>query len=91
MTLKQARPTIIGSIYRPPDASYLDSITDLENLLNTADIPNHADMVLLGDMNIDLPSNNAASKNLNKFLKSLSLDQVITKPTRITKPEYYNN
>ena len=84
LNLKQARPTVIGAIYRPPDASYINSIDDWEKHMNSLNFPNNADLVLLGDINIDLLENNSASKCLNKFLKSNCLEQVINKPTRIT-------
>ena len=84
LSLKQARPTIIGAIYRPPSASYVDSIDELESHIDSLDLPINADLVILGDVNIDLLQNNAATKYLNKFLKSQSLEQVITRPTRIT-------
>ncbi len=83
LNLKQARKTVIGSIYRAPDGNVVDGIHELEKCLEK--IANPAlDMVILGDMNIDLIKNNAQTKTLNNFFKKSMLEQVITGATRVT-------
>ena len=48
---------------------------------------NYDDVVLLGDVNIDMLDLDCASTKyfIENFIEPLSLHQVITKPTRITK------
>ena len=51
LSLKLARPTIIGCLYRPPDASYNNSILDIENMLDVCGFVVNDDMVILGQFN----------------------------------------
>ncbi len=84
LKLTKARPVFICNTYRPPDASVQDSLYDLESHRLRLDIPHNADVLYMGDINIDFASNSLDKRKLIHFLKSHGLEQVITDFTRIT-------
>ena len=75
---------LIGFIYRPPNcnANWFDTFGEnLEKLYHE-----DKDVILMGDMNIDLLSGTPSSNvtKLLHMLESVHLTQVITEPTRVT-------
>ena len=84
LSLKLARPTIIGCIYRPQDASHKDSIFEIENMLDECGSSINDDLVILGDVNIDLNKTPPSSTALKSFLHRHNLSQLIDRPTRVT-------
>ncbi len=85
LSLKCARPTYICCLYRPPDGSSKNFVEKLENQMETI-IDNPAnDLIIMGDVNIDMNKWDNNSRTLHNFTIKHSLTQIITKPTRITE------
>nr|CAI5823660.1 unnamed protein product [Callosobruchus analis] len=71
----------IGIFYRPPQGSVTESISMFDDMLALI-LPEYNDIVLTGDINIDLlKTNNAVSQCFDAY----GLTQVITDPTRVTE------
>ncbi len=84
LKLTNAHDTYICNMYRPPDGNISDASETLEHQLINLDIPLNADVLFLGDVNIDLLKRNAGKSKLMDFLKSHNYSQLIDKPTRNT-------
>ena len=84
VNLKQSRPIYIACIYQPPDAATDASIRDLENMFLDIEIPSNADIICIGDFNIDDSKLNADKHKLHQFMRNHNMGQVITQLTRIT-------
>lgn len=76
------RQIAVGVIYKPPHASHLElqSVSDILRHFR----PLFDDIVLLGDININMLQRNVASNYINSLLHELNLTQLIQTPTRIT-------
>ena len=82
--LTKARPIYLCSIYRAPDASVQDSLNDIQSHMELLSIPVNADLLMLGDVNIDYSIASPSKRRLDLFLRTHGLQQLITAPTRIT-------
>ena len=81
---KKLKSLLVCVVYRPPD----NPITSLEgDLLQkyTQALSLNKDIVLLGDLNCDLLSDNPKSKALRSFCAAANATQLIKDPTRVTK------
>ena len=78
------RKIVVGVLYKAPKIPYTIFARSLENFIKI--YTDYDDVVLLGDVNIDMlePDSAATKYFLDNFLEPLSLKQLITKPTRIT-------
>ena len=80
------RRIIIGTVYRPPSGSAEDAVNCIDN--NLTDLENSnptADILIMGDFNIDYKKTTLPScKLLKEFERSHQLKQYIKHPTRIT-------
>ena len=85
MNLKLAKPTLIGCVYHVPDSRYNDSLNELDLILSQLDDVPRTDLVILGDVNINLNTNNAQTNALNALLKRQNLKQLITGPTHVSE------
>ncbi len=77
------RPTYIASVYRPPDGNLISALNLIESKVIDIHSDNPGDIVLLGDMNVDLL--NQWDPKMQKYLaviKSLNLTQIIKTATR---------
>ena len=82
---KPNKTILIGNIYRPPQGSATDCIDLLENILTNI-IAYKIEVILMGDLNLDLLDNNIKSaKYLLSTLKQLGLRQLIKEPTRYSQ------
>ena len=81
----KTKKMFICCIYRAPNNPPDNYLTELNNVI--AKLPNNSEFILLGDFNVDLSNNSRSSPKqlLNNFSRKLHLDQLITKPTRITE------
>ena len=74
---------LLRTVYRPPDApiSFLEDLTKtvVESLLQGVTI------VLLGDLNSDVPGNRPDGRALNDFCLCFNLAQMVKSPTRVTE------
>ena len=72
----------VGIIYRKPnaEASYFDGLE--ENIDKVYSISNN--VLVLGDFNSNMSTNNVLSKRINDFCIGTSMTQLIKEPTRIT-------
>ena len=76
-------PFIVGTIYRPPNAS-VHSFAVIEELVKLIDDENK-EFYLLGDLNANmLDISNNATKNLVSIMEQYQLTQTISVPTRMT-------
>lgn len=77
------------SAYRPGDQNIDEFIFDLENGLKDIDM-DKSEVILMGDWNVDhSKKKNHLSRKLDDFSMRYSLDQIVSKPTRVT--EYSNS
>ena len=84
LSLKDTRPTYISNIYRPPSGSLETAIEILDRQINDLNSDRVADIVFLGDLNVDLSSNNSNAKKYKRFFETNLLTQLIKTPTRVT-------
>ena len=84
LLLKDTRPTFVANVYRPPDGDIDLAIESLNDQL--ADIMglNTADIIIFGDLNIDMNKRSAKLSKYKSFLNSNLLHQIVKQPTRIT-------
>ena len=85
-TVKENCRLLIISIYRPPSANDILFIDKLSELLCMISGNGYDEIILCGDVNLDILNydNNGNKLNLLNSLTSQSLIPIITKPSRIT-------
>ncbi|XP_028518360.1 uncharacterized protein LOC114576263, partial [Exaiptasia diaphana] len=83
----KCKPTLICCAYRAPDVNAKDFISSLSNSMSSIDL-DKSDVVLLGDLNVNLLKNSKGCKKdkqeLLKFSRTYDFKQLIKEPTRIT-------
>ena len=67
-----------------PDGNVARALEVIEDDLCSVMGNDNPDIVLLGDFNIDVSKQNAASRKLSLFTTNNSLKQIITTSTRVT-------
>lgn len=77
-----ARKMVIINIYRPPKGNLLSAIDHIKNLVGEIDNSGKLDIVILGDLNVDLLQKNPNSKAIADMLDDMGLKQIIKLPTR---------
>ncbi|VEN64491.1 unnamed protein product [Callosobruchus maculatus] len=70
-----------GILYRPPASSITDALDALNNSLSNI-IPISDEVVIMGDLNIDLCKINNYTDLFNSTLEAFDLNQVVIEPTR---------
>ena len=83
--MMKKRPILLLSLYRPPNQSPTDSISDMKKLISSLDNKNK-DLVICSDYNLDLLKMSDHSKTMEfvELLSTYNLYPTITKPTRLT-------
>ena len=85
LTHRKSKPFVIMAWYRPPDTniSVFDSVN---SVLEKVECENK-DVLLIGDVNCDLLTNNPScyTKKMNEVSESFQMKQVIKEATRITE------
>ena len=84
LRLKRSRPTYMCFFYRPPSGNASDALLNLEQQYDKIVAHPGADVIFMGDMNIDYSLHNLNFRKLHAFLKHHHLDQLVDKPTRVT-------
>ena len=84
MKLPNSRPTVICSIYRPPDATVEEGLAELQNQFDSLEISHRSDIIFLGDLNVELIKPSTNKTRLTNSMKNRKLDQLINKATRVT-------
>ena len=84
MSLKDTRPTYIGNLYRPPDGNVDAAIEYLNGIMHTIYSGRNLDVLLLGDLNIDLLKRGGSVNKYKRFLNGNLLNQLVLDPTRIS-------
>nr|CAH7746601.1 unnamed protein product [Callosobruchus chinensis] len=74
---------VCGIVYRPPGHLANDSLECLERSLICM-LSRSKEIVLMGDLNVDLMTHNSKSQQLEDMFHSFNLSQLVTKPTRVT-------
>ena len=69
----------IFSVYRPPDANFIENLNNAISI-----IQENAEMILLGDFNVDYKRRSTAKSRLQTLARTFSFEQLITSATRIT-------
>ena len=83
--VKANPPFLLGTIYRPDYSDMMkskDGETKLEINIQQASEKNQ-NIIVMGDLNIDMASKNKNKTSLNHIFKSYNLKQLIRKPTRV--------
>ena len=73
----------ICSVYKPPNFNIENFIEKLEN--DISKIQEKAEVMLLGDLNVDYNQRSTAKSRLQTFVRTFSFEQLITSATRITQ------
>ncbi len=84
LSLPNTRPTLINAFYRPPDGNVNNFLNSLREQLSVYVQNPASDILMFGDANIDLEKANHNQKLLKNFLIENNLEQLITRPTRVT-------
>ena len=83
LVLPRTRPTFIANVYRPPSGNLEIALNLIESKLINIHGQNPGDIVILGDMNVDmLAKNDPKTVKYKSFIKSVNLSQLIDRPTR---------
>ena len=80
------KPTLLGTVYRPPDGSVKLAIDSLNQSILVLDkLPPTTEVALVGDFNIDYrKTTNPDCRLLKEFERKYNLVQLIKEPTRVT-------
>ena len=81
----KSKPLVIGSIYRPPDATLDTYLSDIEDQLHKLD-HTKTEIAIMGDFNVDMLSKSRPKtkrQSVRNFLLANDLEQVIELPTRV--------
>ncbi len=70
------KPLFISSVYRPPDANIDNFIENLNNVISK--IHENAELILLGDFNIDYNRRSTAKSRLQTLARAFSFEQLVT-------------
>nr|CAI5852316.1 unnamed protein product [Callosobruchus analis] len=73
-----------GIVYRPPGPLVSNAIEGLERSL-VCMLSRSKEIILMGDLNVDLMRHNSKTELLEDMLDAFSLSQLVKKPTRVTK------
>ena len=77
----KTKSLFICSVYKPPDAHIDNFIAELNN--DISKIQENAEIVLLGDFNVDYQRRPTDKSRLQTFARAHSFDQLIASQTRI--------
>ena len=80
---RNTKSLFISSVYRPPDFEIKNFIEKYNN--DISKIQKKAEIILLGDFNVDYNRRSTAKSRLQTLARAFSLEQLITSPTRITE------
>ena len=84
ITRTKTKPLFICSVYKPPNSRVDNFIDELDKSLTK--LPENAEIVLLGDFNVDYQSRRSVDgSRLHTFARANSFEQIIASPTRITE------
>ena len=83
ITRRNTKSLFISSVYRPPDFEIKNFIEKFNN--DISKIQENAEIILLGDFNVDYNRRSTAKSRLQTLARAFSLEQLITSPTRITE------
>ena len=85
LELELTRPTYICNTYRSPSGNIENFIDVLEQKVLDFYIEGQCDILILGDINVDLlKRNDPKVKKYSNFLRCMRLSQLVSKPTRTT-------
>ena len=84
LSLKDTRPTYIANAYRPPDGVLAEALQLLDDQITSLQSQGLSDIVVLGDLNVDLLVTNCKSRALNQSMASNLMTQSTELPIRIT-------
>ena len=91
MFLPKTKPILVGFLHRPPDQSkFLDKHSTAISRRNTFD---NREVYILGDLNINLINKQKhipnGIKRYKEFCSHYGLEQLISKPTRVTEKIFH--
>ena len=82
--LKQVRPIVVVTIYRPPQGDYKKGCKLINDAFEQANLKDNTDIFLLGDFNIDYSDRTSVkTRELDFTARSLGLTQLIEAKTRV--------
>ena len=84
MSLPRAHDTFICCVYRPPTGNIDNVINIVSQQLEDTGFCQRDDLIILGDINIDLMTENASKKKITDFMRQNNLTQLINSATRVT-------
>ena len=83
LSLKNVRPIVVVSIYRPPQGNHARCCELIGNALEKANLKDNTDIFLLGDFNVNFADKKSPSYKELSFVTGMwGLHQQITTPTR---------
>ena len=84
LSLPETRSTFIINAYRPPDGDIKAFIEILSNLIDDLTTSSNPDILVMGDINIDLKKSTPSSNKIKQLLQSRGMVQLIKDPTRVS-------
>lgn len=74
----------VTAVYRPPGGNVQSTLDKVETIVTLIRQSTSGDTIVIGDLNIDVLSDNAYSKKISQFANTCRIEQLIKDPTRIT-------
>lgn len=85
VTIKlNGRSIVVGCIYRSPSSCIGDFLSTLNNVLGEVSNVGLSNVVIGGDINVDLLKGSSVANGLSDIFSCFSYHQVICRPTRVT-------
>ena len=84
LKLPHTRPAFIANLYRPPGGDLDTAISILDNKILEINMSGVADILILGDTNINIKASDTNSRKWCNSMKNNLLHQLIKSATRIT-------
>lgn len=83
--LGKHRKVNLSTVYRPPTGNVQKAIDKIESVIEGIRLNASGDIVIAGDFNVDLLSNDAHVRKLHQLSNSCRVEQIISEATRITQ------
>ena len=83
LKLPHTRPTYVANVYRPPAGDVNVALNTLDNRILKINMNGTADILVMGDLNINLNCNELPTRKLRSAMRD-NLLQLIKQPTRAT-------
>ncbi len=84
LSLPHTRPTYVANVYQPPSGDHNVALELIDGRILEINMSGTADIVMMGDYNINLQGNDVSTRKLKNSMRSNLLHPLISSPTRVT-------